>query len=475
MKFHGKIILLVVLSFLLSISINGNELEPKESDLLLLMEQVDDNYLYIEYFDNNQKKSEVRYKGGTPDGEQIAWDKNGKIINKSVFKNGTGTERIFNEDKLSAEIKYLNGSMIKMTEYDLNGKKLKEENYKNNLLDGDYIIWDKNGKIMYKTKLKNGTGNVKIIFEESGEYYIEEYSVKDGMNDGEYKTTYKDKIISQENYKVGVLDGIQSYYSEKGEKLSEKIYKNGMLDGKYTIWNKDGKLMYETIFKDGTGLDKTYDEEGNLRIESQMKNGKYDGETKMYDNNGITALITYKENTFNGPTIYYRNGVKKTEYNYKNGILDGKYAVWDKNGKKIYETNFVNGEGVLREYDNDGKVYFEAKYLTGGVLSELKTDTNIMRYNNGVSNGKQEFYFYNGKKSYEINYKDSIVTGEFKAWNINGDLFYETNIVNGNGITKYYLEPSTFIVDKYENGAIKESRTYTDKRFQLDIPESMGN
>ena len=135
------------------------------------------------------------------------------------------------------------------------------------------------------------------------------------------------------------------------------------------------------------------------------------------------------------------------------------------------ETNFVNGEGVLREYDNDGKVYFEAKYLTGGVLSELKTDTNIMRYNNGVSNGKQEFYFYNGKKSYEINYKDSIVTGEFKAWNINGDLFYETNIVNGNGITKYYLEPSTFIVDKYENGAIKESRTYTDKRFQLYRPD----
>ena len=65
--------------------------------------------------------------------------------------------------------------------------------------------------------------------------------------------------------------------------------------------------------------------------------------------------------------------------------------------------------------------------------------------------------------------------GEFKAWNMNGDLFYETNIGNGNGIIKYYLEPSTFIVEKYENGVIQESRAYTDKRFQLYKPESMEN
>ncbi|MBP9479373.1 MAG: hypothetical protein KBF12_12220 [Sebaldella sp.] len=475
MKLKVKIILFILLNLLFTVSIHANKFEPKESDLLLISDESDDRFTYIEYYDNNEKKHESHYKDGVPDGEQINWDENGNVISKEKFKNGTGIEKIYNnEGLLSQETKYVDGLVVKLTEYYENGKKNIESNYKNGKLDGNYTIWNKGGKVIYKTVFKNDTGKVKVIYEDEEKGSFEqEYSLKDGRVNGEYKTIENGKIISIENYKDGELDGVQSEYYYNGNKLSKKTYKDGTLDGDFIVWDKDGGIIYNTVFKDGTGLEKLYDRSGSILLESEMVKGLYDGEMKLYNEDGsIRSKTTSKSGISNGSHIlYFPNGKMLSEMNYKDGVLDGKYAVWNKEGKKLYETNFVNGKGVMKNYDENGEIFLEIKYDTGGSILETKTKNNDITYKNGQIEGKNTVFFLNGKKSYEANYKDGVLTGKYRAWNPNGDLFYETEFINGVGVMKYYQEPDTLWVNKMGNG-VMDIKSYIDKRFQMIMIEN---
>ena len=51
---------------------------------------------------------------------------------------------------------------------------------------------------------------------------------------------------------------------------------------------------------------------------------------------------------------------------------------YDENGNIIYE--LINGNGQIKEYYDNGKLFFEGEYL------------------NGERNGKGKEYFFNGKK-----------------------------------------------------------------------------
>lgn len=61
------------------------------------------------YYDNGQLKSVVKYVNGRVDGI-IAYDKNGKILHQSIFKNGTGAWKFYwSNGKLSEEGAYVSG------------------------------------------------------------------------------------------------------------------------------------------------------------------------------------------------------------------------------------------------------------------------------------------------------------------------------------------------------------------------------
>ena len=52
-----------------------------------------------------------------------------------------------------------------------------------------------------------------------------------------------------------------------------------------------------------------------------------------------------------------------------------------------------------------------------------------------------------------------------------GDLFYETEFINGVGVMKYYQEPDTLWVNKMGNG-VMDIKSYIDKRFQMIMIEN---
>ena len=210
----------------------------------------------IRYYENSKKKIEYSVEIDEQDNlisvEQIFSDENGKIINKSIVKNGMGVMRSF-EDNTIYEDTYNNGKIVKATEY-RNEKKIKETGMKDGNPNGKYIIWNENEEKVYETNFKNGNGKIYEI-RNSGE--IITYELKNGIIDEEYKIEKNGIYILKEYYINGLLEGESSHYYENGKLESINTYKDGKLTGKIENWTEDGvyikyengKIKFEETYK----------------------------------------------------------------------------------------------------------------------------------------------------------------------------------------------------------------------------------
>ena len=230
--------------------------------------------------------------------------------------------------------------------YNENGDKKSEGNYKNNEKDGKWIKWNERGNKISETVYKKGKkdgqyteywnpssggkyrndkkyGKWKEISGGGGVRYIEEGKYKDGLRDGIW-------TISRFSH-IGPFR-----YVEEGE------YKKGLKDGKWIQWyDKDKKIKKE---------------------ETLFRNGKENGE--------------YKE--------WYESGYDKTQGNYKNGLREGVWFEWylieyDERldemkkgwentgyieGKKRLETKYIDGKkiGDSVEHDEGDQTVYEDDY-----------------------------------------------------------------------------------------------------------------
>jgi antitoxin component YwqK of YwqJK toxin-antitoxin module len=81
-------------------------------------------------------------------------------------------------------------------------------------------------------------------------------------------------LVEKENYKDGLLDGIQLYYYESGQIESRLNYKNGLREGEYRQFFPDGKTAALLIFKDDQLLQYSfYDEHGKELYNEPLMNG----------------------------------------------------------------------------------------------------------------------------------------------------------------------------------------------------------
>ena len=200
-----------------------------------------------------------------------------------------------------------------------------------------------------------------------------------------------------------IIKGIFSFLHEK-QKLNIIIYnkelqKNLLVDigdyrtisGKYKIGKKNGKGSEYLL------------NTNSLISKGEYLNGKRNGDGKEYYFNG--------EIRFEG---IYNNGKKW------NGIG------YDIKANKVYEIK--NGEGYIKEYNDDGELILETEYLNGkrnGKGKEYDIDGNLVFEGEYLYSHKlRGKYNINGKLEYE---------GEFlydKKWNgkgydENGNIIYE--------------------------------------------------
>jgi len=423
----------------------------------------------------------VTYKSNKID-QVIYYDKSGKVISTSQRTHGLCDVVGYHADG-SLSFK---GSLK-------NDKKNGEwTNYYNNgaiKSIGEYTDDDENGP--FKTFW--GDGSLK-----------EQYTCKDGKTDGYYKSFFENGKLSEEGwYKNGDKDGTWYTYYINGTVESKSFFSSGDINGykyfyfpngklkdafyyKYTQLDKiinydtSGNSINTTQFSNGSGAwtDKFFN--GNKRIEAQYKFNQLTGPVTAYHADGqIAHTGQYEYGDQNGLWKWYDDkGVETEEGNYLYGNGEGHFIEYEK-GKKILDSYYTDDvedstwkwyypsgaveqtrqyqygerDGKTIKYNEEGKEYVQLNYSEGILLSytylgpDGKNVPDILLKN---ESGLVTAYFPNGKKSFEVTYKNGYYDVAYKTYYENGNLREEVPFKNHgeNGEDKKYSATNQLVSDE---------------------------
>lgn len=105
-----------------------------------------------------------------------------------------------------------------------------------------------------------------------------------------------------------------------------------------------------------------------------------DGYRKGYFKNGKQNGKWISDRYYHYDSLGYSRSKKylaREEY-FKNGLRDSIYKIYDKDGKIIYSSHFKNGNGIEKDFYNNGQLYYEITTQNG-----YFTDTLRLFHDNG--------------------------------------------------------------------------------------------
>lgn len=282
------------------------------------------------YTYNNYDKTfdtKATYVNGLLDGPFVEYDQDyasGNVFAKLVvqYKEGekTGISREYFEDHL-----------------------LREDTYKDDLLDGPTTYYDNDGKKIGVAEFKDGEPY-------SGIFYNYDYGL----------------LTSTAEYKKGVLDGQVTHYDYSPDSISsiEKYDQGELIEA---VSYLHGQPIYQLIYKDGEPYDGTLSEYYSL---------------SYYEKGRLVKVVTYNDyNSYEkvaSETVYGEEGDQIVKTNYfdngqKRSVV---HLIGDmKNGEVIYYTaeGELIGKGVYKEdFPLSGTFVYANQYdLTNYIVVEI--------------------------------------------------------------------------------------------------------
>lgn len=199
------------------------------------LNQTDENGLkqgkWMKVYSNGETAYEVYFKDGKPIGKFKRYHENGKLSSLLNYDNeGIKADvEFYNEkgEKISQGTytgKIKNGLWV----YYNNGIKIKEEEYKEDSLNGFQITYYENGQIYDRKKYEN---NIQVglweKFHPNSKPHLKAFLVNGLMEGPLLRYYYSGEIEVRGQYKNDLKEGKWTYYSEEG--LKDYIeYKNGI-------------------------------------------------------------------------------------------------------------------------------------------------------------------------------------------------------------------------------------------------------
>ena len=155
------------------------------------------------------------------------------------------------------------------------------------------------------------------------------------------------------------------------------------------------------------------------------------------------------------------NSDKTTVKIFYDGGKEIARQILDKEGN-IIETNAKIPDGVVKEYDENGKLAFEWKFKSGrleGLSKEFSLSGTLIaerNYRNNQREGVSKKYYKSGKLLAERNFKEDKLDGMTKMYYESGKVFAELNYKAGklDGTSKTY----------YENGTLGSEEIYKNQQ-----------
>lgn len=138
----------------------------------------------------------------------------------------------------------------------------------------DVTFFASTGKVISEGQMdgRKYIGTWKFYQKNSNKLLILENYNKNGELNGERNVYYENgKIAEKSNYLNGALDGLYSWFSEKGVKIKELTYVNGELSGPANVFSAEGDLIIKGQYKDGQKVGIwTYYEDGKVTDEKNF-------------------------------------------------------------------------------------------------------------------------------------------------------------------------------------------------------------
>ena len=191
---------------------------------------------------------------------------------------------------------------------------------------------------------------------------------------------------------VGLKDSISGYkkgfweYFYKNGKLESKGSYSGTLDffgyqikeGQWVEFYENGNKKRITNIENekNNGILEAYYEDGKKKLTANFVNNDLHGAFNSYYKNGQLAVkATFNKDNLSG--LYYKfydNGNPKSEFEYNEiGELIKVVKILDRNGKKLDKGTFLNGNGILYVYDNNGLLDEKVNFKNGKPTKEYKS------------------------------------------------------------------------------------------------------
>ena len=425
-----------------------------------------------------RKRFEGHYKNGKLHGKGKFYNKNRNVKFKGQFKNGFFEGKALhyfeNGKDISFELDYNNDKMkVEGIQYYKSGKiKYKGGFNFNDILDdekdieslinfiifyeGNGILYDEMGFVMYLGKFKNGKFEGKGI-----EYFNKSKKIK-------YKGDFKN----------GNREGQGILYNKNGKKSFEGDFKNNYSEGRGIFYNLNGSKSFEGEFeynvRHGQGI--SYYDNGNICFDGNFKYGKIEGKGICYYRNGNIAYKgEYKNNKYEGKGIfYYDNGNMMYKGEFKNDNYEGKgFLQPDNEIFYYYNGDFKNckqeGQGIL--YYRNGVIYkggFKNDYENGMGIVYIKKESSPMliickglfSFSKFVSG---ERYFYRGNDILSI-----ITNKEFK-FQLKANLKYLDNNYEVTCKVKYIINKKLKDIKIYYSNSLVRIIINTDNLSNCDL------
>ena len=326
--------------------------------------------------------------------------------------------------------------------------------------------------------------NTAEYYLDSGQsiFYFDEDWNKAPKSEAEF---YRIVTLDSNNVPIGE---IKDYYKsgkiqsiiEGATSLDNNDDSNSVWQGKSKLFYESGELSSERIYVDGKleGNQKSFHKSGSLKSSYIAVNGKADGTYKVFYESGKIRVV---ENWENGNKLDYQsfheNGATHIIYKLENGKIEGDWKSFYDNGNRQQESNFINGnrEGLLRNFDINGKLtfiskwennkkFFEETFYENGQLKESYA-VSYLEDGTSVLNGNYKFFYESGilKQDYNYNEKGDY-DGQTKNFDSQGKILSVQDWVDGVSISEIRYHPIT-------GKTILNIKKEGDKIFEERFPE----
>ncbi len=384
------------------------------------------------YYPTGELKETINFSGGERDGIAMEYDRDGTPITVMEYRSDRLVERQRINRKDENGLKQ--GTWMEFYE---SGNVKREINYTDNILDGIYREYDKDGSL------------TMVVHYDRGK--IRDDAIAEGQPVEIRQSFFPDgKVRTSGAYRNNIPVGIHRTYNEEGDVIASTIYDDkgrvssegivndmGERIGPWINYFPDGKKSSEGEYRDNrrNGTWTFYTENGEIEQKGGYRNGLEDGTWEWYYPDG---KLWRSEEYFNGN----EDGIA-TEYAEDGSVISqGDYVEGEKEGEWFYlvgdhkeEGSYIVGlrEGVWKYYYQDGTLQFEG------------------RYSQGNPDGKHVYYYPSGMIMEEQYYANGIMEKNWKKYDELGNVILTITYRNNqefriNGVRVRLPEPDVTLI-----------------------------